>query len=144
MGKKRLRINYGVWVSRWCLWLVWNGLIRWWWIWVWWFVCVWNWNVCFVCYKMDVLLLLIIVGCFIWVKNWNRCCWSVLVIFCYYSMKMKYCWCSVCWVDCGVVYIVFCSLLMKKVCGSGWCNGRLLLIIWCNWLCFGIFLVIFI
>lgn len=59
-------------------------------------------------------------------KNRNRRCQSAPATFCCYSTKMKYCWRSVRRVDCGAVYTVSRSLPMKKVCGSGWRNDRLL------------------
>lgn len=57
-------------------------------------------------------------------KNRNRRCRSAPATFCCYSTKMKYFWRSVRQVDCGAVYTASRSLLMKKVCGNGWRNGR--------------------
>ncbi len=59
-------------------------------------------------------------------KNRNRRCQSAPATFCCYSTKMKYCWRSARRVDCGAVYTVSHSLPTKKVCGSGWRNGRFL------------------
>lgn len=59
-------------------------------------------------------------------KNRNRRYRSAPATFCCYSTKMKYFWRSVRRADCGAVYTVSRSLPMKKVCGNGWRNGRLL------------------
>ena len=76
--------------------------------------------------RRDVLPPPTIAGRFIRAKNRNRRCRSAPATFCYYSTKMKYCWRSVRRADCGAVYTVSRSLPTKKVCGSGWRNGRLL------------------